>query len=219
MGSLTRFYRSTVGKKIVMASTGAILVAYIVAHVLGNLLIYRGPAAINAYGAFLKSMGSLLWLARAILLAAVVLHIIAAAQLTLRNLRARPARCALHTRDTSTFAARTMRWGGPILALFIVYHVLHFTTGTLNPAFHGEDIYSNVVGAFRIWWVTAIYLFAVVVLGLHLYHGTWSMFRTLGLSTATQYPLRRRGVAVFATLVVLGFSSIPLAVAFGLLGP
>ncbi len=222
MRLLLLWYGSTVGKKVLMAGTGAILLAYVVAHVLGNLLIFRGPAAINAYGAFLKSLGPLLWFARVVLLAAVGLHITAAVQLTRRSRAARPVPYRRQEPQVSTVAARSIRWGGLAIGLFIVYHVLQLTTGTLHPTFHGADIYANEIDAFRTWWVDAIYLAAMGALGLHLYHGTWSMARTLGVRGGGRRGpgLRNRGgVAAFAVGVALTFSAVPLAVAVGILRP
>ena len=211
------FWQSTIGKKIVMAVTGIVMVGFVIGHVTGNLLVFRGAQHMNDYAAFLKSLGGLLWLVRAALLAAVILHTIAAIQLTRRAAVARPV--GYHSRDpqVSTVASRTIRWGGLLLAIFIVLHLLHFTTGSLRPAgtFSHTDVYGNVVASFRIWWVTALYLVAMVALGLHLYHGTWSSIRTLGLTRRSADPLHRRAAAALAVLVYLGFSVIPLAVLLG----
>jgi succinate dehydrogenase / fumarate reductase cytochrome b subunit len=207
------FWQSTIGKKVVMAATGLIMVGFVIAHMLGNLQVFVGPERMNAYAAFLRSTGELLWVARAVLLAAVVLHIIAAVQLTRVD---RAARVISYTRlepQASTVASRTIRWGGLALALFIVFHLLHFTTGTIRPApFSHTDVYANVIGGFRVWWVTAIYVLAMVALALHLYHGTWSSFRTLGLSRPSPSPFRRRAAAVVTLIVWLGFTVVPLAV-------
>lgn len=216
MGALVRFWRSTVGKKVVMAVTGVLLVGFIIGHAMGNLLVFRGAEAFNAYAAFLKSNMNLLWTARIGLLVAVVLHIVAAVQLTRRQQRARPVGYEHRDPQVSTFAARTIRWGGALLLVFIVYHLLHFTTGTVHPSFSHVDAYGNVIAGFRVWWVALIYLVAMAALGLHLYHGVWSSIRTLGLSRPTYHPLKRRAALVIAVGVTLAFVAIVSAVAVGM---
>ena len=211
------FWRSTIGKKVVMAVTGIMMLGFVVAHVTGNLLVFRGAQHMNEYGAFLKGLGGLLWAMRLALLAAVILHIIAAVQLTLRSRAARPVEYRGRKPQVSTLAARTIRWGGVLLAVFILLHVLHFTTGTIRPSgyFSHGDVYGNVVANFRVWWVAALYLVAMVALGLHLYHGTWSSIRSLGMSRPASDPLQRRLATALAILVVLGFSIVPIAVLAG----
>ena len=211
------FYRTTIGKKVVMAVTGIILVGFIIGHVLGNLLVFRGAEALNDYSALLKSNAGLLWAVRFGLLAAVILHVPAAIQLTRLDIAARPVGYAKYGRQASTIGSRSMRWGGLALALFIVYHLLHFTTGTLHPTFSHTNVYGNVVAAFSVWWIVLIYVAAMVFLGLHLYHGVWSVGRTLGVAPRAEQPLKRRLATVIAVLVWLGFTSIPVAVYFGVL--
>jgi succinate dehydrogenase / fumarate reductase cytochrome b subunit len=216
MGALVRFWRSTIGKKVVMAVTGVLLVAFIIGHVLGNLIVFRGAEAFNAYAAFLKGNMNVLWTIRAGLLVAVVLHIVAAVQLTRRQQLARPVDYAKRDPQVSTFASRTIRWGGVFLLVFIVYHLLHFTVGTAHPDFDHADAYRNVIVGFGVWWVALIYIVATVALGLHLYHGVWSSIRTLGLARPTYQPLKRRAALVIALGVTLGFVAIVIAVATGL---
>ena len=191
---------------------------FLIGHVLGNLLAFRGPEALNAYSAFLKSTGELLWLVRAVLLVAVVLHVIAAYQLTMQNRAARPIDYARHEPQVSTLASRTMRWGGALLLVFIVVHILHFTTGTIRPAgfFSPGDVYGNVVGSFRIWWVALFYVVAMIALGLHLYHGAWSSVRTMGIAQPSEHPLHRRVALVLALFLWLGFTAVPAGVLLGL---
>jgi succinate dehydrogenase cytochrome b subunit len=215
-GPIARFWHSSVGKKAVMAVTGLAMVAFLITHVLGNLQVFEGPTKINDYSAALRRLGPLLWLARGGLLVALVLHVIAAYQLTQRKQVARPVGYADREPQVSTFAARTIRWGGVLVLVFIILHLLHFTFGTIHPAFDHKDVYGNVVAAFQIWWVALLYLVAMVVVGLHLYHGTWSSLRTLGLTRPSADPLRRRVVTVLAWLIFLGFSSIPIAVLLGI---
>src|SRR3954464_5488627 len=164
MGRLRAFYASMVGKKAVMGVTGLIGVGFVIAHSLGNLLVFRGPAAINSYSRFLKSTGELLWTLRIVLIIAVILHVIAAVQLTAQSRAARPIGYTKRESQVATIASRTMRWGGALLLVFIVVHILHFTTGTIRPAgvFTGEDVYRNVVSSFRLWWVTLFYVLAMM---------------------------------------------------------
>lgn len=220
MNRALAFYRAAIGKKIVMGVTGLIGVGFVIAHMAGNLLAFRGPAAINAYSRFLKSTGELLWLLRLVLIGAVILHVIAAYQLTMQNRAARPVGYAKREPQVSTWAARTMRWGGALLLVFIVLHIMHFTTGTLEPAgsFSDVDVYSNIVSSFRIWWVALFYVVAMIALGLHLYHGAWSSVRSLGLSQPSKDPLHRRVALAVAVIVWLGFIAVPVAVFAGLIG-
>jgi succinate dehydrogenase cytochrome b subunit len=221
MNRLWALWDSSVGKKTVMALTGLIGVAYVVAHMIGNLQLFQGAERINAYGRMLHGpLNELLWTARVVLIAAVILHVVAAWQLTVRDRTARPVSYERRVPQVSTIASRTMRWGGVLLLAFIVVHILHFTTGTIRPAgrFTAGDVYTNVVASFRIPWVSAFYLISMVALGLHLYHGTWSSFRSLGAAPPTAHPLRRRLALIVAVIVSLGFALVPLAVLAGMVG-
>ncbi|MEO6526913.1 MAG: succinate dehydrogenase cytochrome b subunit [Gemmatimonadaceae bacterium] len=226
MWALT-LYRSTIGKKAIMAVTGLVLVAFVIGHMAGNLQEFLGPAKMNAYAAFLKSTGELLWLVRIGLIGAALLHVLMAWQLTQIKRSARPIGYAKREPQVSTIASRTMRWGGVLLLVFIVFHILHFTTGTVfpmasrpdarYPAFSHTDVYGNVVSAFRSPWVTAFYIVAMLFLMLHLFHGAWSSVRTLGLSKPSRDPLRRRVSTAIAIIVWLGFTAIPVAVFLGVI--
>ena len=226
MWALT-LYRSTIGKKIIMAVTGLVLVAFVIAHMAGNLQQFLGPERMNAYAAFLKSTGELLWLARLGLLVATVLHVLMAYQLTQIKRAARPIDYTTRDPQVSTFASRSMRWGGVLLLVFIVFHILHFTTGTVfpfastpdprYPAFSHTNVYGNVVSAFRNPWVTLFYVVAMLFLLLHLFHGAWSSVRTLGLSKPSRNPLRRRVSTAIALVVWLGFTVVPVAVFLGVI--
>jgi len=198
-----------------MAATGLILVAFVVMHMLGNTLIFQGPERINAYSRLLHSTGELLWFVRAVLLTAVVLHVDAAFRLTRRAHAARPVDYDIRQPQVSTVAARTIRWGGLLLLVFVVFHLLHFTTGTLLPSFRPGDVYANVVTGFHVWPVAVFYLVAMAALGLHLYHGAWSSVRTLGLARPNANPLHRSAAAVLAGVVAIGFALVPLAVLLG----
>jgi succinate dehydrogenase / fumarate reductase cytochrome b subunit len=211
------FWRSTIGKKIVMAATGLIMVAFVIGHVLGNLLAFAGAEHINAYSAFLHGTGELLWAVRLVLFVSVILHIVAATQLTLIERAARPVGYARRQYQAATIASRTIRWGGVLLAVFIVFHLLHMTTGTVHPDFREGDVYHNLVTGLSVPWVAAFYVVAMLALGLHLYHGAWSSFRTLGLDKPSANPLRRPIVAGLAILVAALFAAIPLAVVAGIL--
>src|ERR1700734_3453553 len=212
------FWASTVGKKIVMAVTGAILFVFVIGHLLGNLQVYEGPAKLNAYGAFLHSIGEILWPVRIILLVCVTLHIIATVQLALLKKRARPIGYSRKQAIASSYASRTMYWSGPIVLAFIIFHLLHLTAGYIHPgaAYIEGNVYHNVVSGFQVWWVSLSYVVAICLLGLHLRHGLWSMFQTLG-THQPQYTARLQATAlVVALLIVLGYISIPISVLLGL---
>jgi succinate dehydrogenase / fumarate reductase cytochrome b subunit len=216
-------YRSAVGKKAVMAATGIVLFAFVLGHLLGNLKLYLGPLAYNGYARFLRTVGEpvvpagvLLWTVRVVLLACVALHVEAAWRLTLISREARPVAYVAGTRIHTTYASRTMRWGGVIILLFVVYHLLHFTWGTVHPSFVPGDVYHNVVTGFQVWWVAIFYVAAQIALGLHLYHGLWSMFQSLGWNHP-RFNLWRNGFAhAFAWIVTAGNVSFPVAVLSGL---
>lgn len=221
---LAQFYRSTIGKKIIMAVTGLIGVGFVIGHMAGNLQAFVGSDKLNAYGALLHGpLGEFLWLVRLVLIVAVVLHVLMAYQLTMRARAARPVRYNQRRPQVSTLASRTMRWGGVLLLLFIILHILHFTTGQVDPARWGnrldaagrKDVYGNLVASFRIWWVAAFYVLAMIFLGLHLYHGAWSSVRTLGYAKPSPHPLHRRIALAVAAIVWLGFTIVPLGVLAG----
>jgi succinate dehydrogenase / fumarate reductase cytochrome b subunit len=212
------FLGSSIGRKVIMAVTGVILVVFVVGHMLGNLQVYLGPAALNHYGVFLRKVlhGAGLWIVRAVLLVAVLLHIWSATSLTLESRRARPVGYREQKWKESTYASRTMRWGGVILLLFVIYHLLHFTTGTVHPSFIEGDVYHNFVAAFQSVPVSLAYIFAMLALGLHLRHGVWSMFQTLGVSHPRYIRLAHAAAWVVAVLVVAGNISFPIAVLAGI---
>ena len=216
MERLAALYRSTVGKKIVMAVTGIVLIGFLLTHVVGNLLAFAGPLKINAYSAFLHSTGDLLWVARGVLLLSLILHVIAAVQLTRMDRAARPVEYARHAPQAATVASRTMRLGGALLLAFIIYHLLHFTLGAVHPEFVEGDPYHNIVTGFQQHpLVAGFYVLAMVGLGLHLYHGGSAMFQSLGLSHPSWNPGRQRLMRVVAVLVAIGFAAIPIGVLLG----
>jgi succinate dehydrogenase / fumarate reductase cytochrome b subunit len=217
--------RTSVQLKYVMAATGAVMLLYLVAHMVGNLKIFFGAEAIDTYAAWLRTVGepavpeeTVLWLVRVVLLVSVVAHIVSATILARRAHRARPVRYAHRPPVQGSYAARTMRWGGVIIVLFVVYHLLDLTTGTLNPhGVHGE-VHANVVADFapERWYVTLFYTLAVVAVGFHVRHGVWSALQTFGRSSAaTQKTLQSVALGV-ALVLVVGFLSVPFAVLTGL---
>ena len=211
--------------KIVMALTGAAMLLYLVVHMLGNLKIFFGEQALNTYASWLREVGEpalpgegMLWIIRVVLLVSVVAHIVAATILARRARAARPVRYAHRRPVTTSYASRTMRWGGVIIALFIVYHILDLTTGTLNPNGQHGEVYDNVVADFSRWYVTLAYTVAMIALGFHLRHGIWSALQTLGRSSGPNQ-LRYKAIAlVFAVLLTAGFLAVPFAVQLGLVG-
>lgn len=213
-----KFWQSTNGKKVVMAVTGALLFLFVIGHLLGNLQIFEGPAKINAYGHFLHSIGELLWIVRIVLIISVILHITATVQLALRNKRARPVGYSRKEAINSSYASRTMYWSGPIVLAFVIFHLLQFTAGYIHPGsqFIEGDVYHNLVAGFQVWWVSAWYIFSIVLLGLHLRHGIWSMFQSVGYNHPRHTPLLKKSAFVIALLIVLGYISIPISVVTGL---
>jgi succinate dehydrogenase / fumarate reductase cytochrome b subunit len=215
MRDIAAIYETSLGKKIVMALTGIILFIYVVGHMLGNLQIYLGPEQINSYAEFLHSKPTMLWIARTVLLAAVLVHFVAAVQLWLRNRSSRPVRYRFFNPPAVDYAARTMVWTGPIIALFVIYHVLHFTTGTVHPGFEELKPFHNVVVGFSNPWVAAFYVLANLLLAVHLYHGVWSLFQSLGWDHPRFGPWRRSFAVAVAAIIGAGNVSIPLAVLTG----
>ena len=212
------FFASTVGKKIVMAVSGLIMVGYVILHMAGNLQIFEGAARLNTYSAFLHGPANeALWIIRVVLIVALIAHVVSAYQLTIIDRAARPVLYVKREMQVATVASRTMRIGGVLLLLFIVLHVLHFTTLTLQPAPLVEgDVYANVIASFRIWWVTLFYVVAMIALGFHLYHGAWSSVRTLGYERGRLDPFRRPVAIALAIIIWAGFTLVPVAVYFHL---
>ncbi|KUJ69251.1 succinate dehydrogenase [Streptomyces albus subsp. albus] len=213
-------WRSTVGKKAVMAVTGLIMLAYLVAHLVGNLKIFFGAGEFNAYGHWLRTVGEpflhrewFLWIARVVLATSVVLHGVAAYQLSRRDLAARPQRYQ-HRRRTS-YATRTMRWGGVILGLFIVWHLLDLTTLTVNENAEPGHPYENLVASFSTWYGNTIYITAMLALGFHIRHGFWSAAQTLGAGSPRRDRALKTLANTLAAVLTCGFISIPVGVMTG----
>jgi succinate dehydrogenase / fumarate reductase cytochrome b subunit len=208
---------SSVGRKAIMAATGVLFCGFVLGHMAGNMLLYAGPAAINAYAARLHSMPAFLWAVRLGLIGAVALHIWAATSLTVTNWRARPP-FSYSEQDylAATYASRTMVWSGPILALFVAYHLAHLTLGTAYPAdFIAGDAYHNVVSGFQRPLVSGVYIAAMLALGLHLYHGAWSMLQSIGVNHPRYNGLRNGLAILFAVAITGGNISFPIAVLTG----
>jgi succinate dehydrogenase / fumarate reductase cytochrome b subunit len=219
------FWDTMIGKKVVMAVTGIVLVGFVIAHMAGNLKIFSGSSEINGYSRFLREVGmpglaygQLLWVVRFVLLACVALHITAALQLSRMSWAARPVGYHVKRNIETTFAARMMRWGGVLLVAFIVFHLLHMIAGVVGfraGQFKDLAVYQNVVAAFAVWPISVFYIIAMGALCLHLYHGIWSMLQTLGWNTARSETTLRIVSRVIAIVVFLGFSAVPVSVLGG----
>ena len=203
MGSLSSFYKSTVGMKAAMAVTGLILVGFVTMHMLDNLQIFMGAEAINGFAAGLREHMILLWTARLVLLASVLVHIYSAVILTLRSRAARPQPYVKREDQAATFASRTIVYGGTILVLYIILHLMHFTFGSIHPSFKQGDVYDNVVTGFSSLPVVLLYVAANLVLGLHLYHGAYALTRSLGF-TDPRFTRAARALATGLAFVVAG---------------
>lgn len=224
---LLDLYGSAVGKKAVMAVTGIVLLGFIFMHMTGNLKVYYNDdgESLNHYSEWLRDAGDpviphewLLWGVRGILAASLVLHIHAATSLTLLNRRARPVGYkGGRNYAAANYAARTMRWSGVIVAAFVVFHLLDLTSGRANPDFVSGKPYQNLVASFEREPVAAAYIVANLLLGMHIYHGAWSLFQSLGLNHPRFNHWRRGFAALFAAVIVVGNVSIPVAVLTGVL--
>lgn len=233
MSLIKEFYGSTLGKKMTMALTGLVLVGFVVGHMAGNLKIFAGfdtktdDYKIDSYGRFLHEMGSellghsgVLWLVRVVLIVCVILHAFSGIQLARLNRRAKPQGYKISSYRSANAASRTMLYGGLFLIAFIIYHILHFTTGSVHfRGFSEGEIYANVFSAFQSYPIVGFYIVSMALLGLHLYHGTWSMFQTLGVDTPRWNSGMRTMAKIVAIGLFIGFSSVPLAVVSGLLAP
>ena len=218
------FYSSAVGKKYVMAVTGIILMAFVFLHMLGNLKAYGGAEALDSYAEWLRTLlvpffphTVTLWVMRVSLIVAVVLHVHASYALTRMNRRARPVRYQSQ-RDyvAANFAARTMRWSGVIILLFLLYHLSDLTWGFGHPGqFVRGEVFANMIGSLSFWPSALFYVLGNLALGLHLYHGAWSLFQSLGINNPRFNHWRRYFAIAFALVVTLGNLSFPIAVLLG----
>ncbi|WP_405574453.1 succinate dehydrogenase [Streptomyces sp. NBC_01167] len=215
------FWGSTIGKKTVMAVSGLIMLGYLVAHVLGNLKVFFGPGEFNGYAHWLRTLGEpllhyewVLWGVRLLLVAAVVAHAVSAYQLSRRDIKARPDRY-VHRRKRASYATRTMRWGGIIVALFIVWHLLDLTTLTVNEHAQPGHPYENVVATFSTWYGNVIYIVAMLAVGLHIRHGFWSAAQTLGVGNAARDRALKTVAGGLALVLTAGFIAVPVGVMTG----
>lgn len=217
-----KFYETTIGKKVVMAVSGAVLLGFVFSHMAGNLLIFAGEEALNDYALSLRQLlgGAGIWVARLVLICAVGAHVWSAIQLTAQNRGARKQRYKRDPNQASTAASKSMAFGGVAILLYIIYHLVHLTFGVIPggavtagaPAGMDMNVYQNIIKSFNIWWISAIYLVAQVFLGLHLYHGAWSFMQSLGLSHPRYDAYRKQFAGAFAAFVSLGFAVVPVAV-------
>ena len=221
----SRGARSSLALKLIMAVTGLVLVGFLYAHMIGNLKIFFGAESFDHYAHWLRTIaepllpqGWFLWIFRFGLVVAVVGHIVAATILTRRARRARPVKYAHRPKVQGSYAARTMRWGGVIIVLFVIYHILDLTTGTLNPAGGGTEPSERVIADFKAdqWYVTLFYTLSIVAVGLHLRHGLFSAVRTLGQRTARGERIARGAALLLSVVLVVGYLSVPFAVLTGL---
>jgi len=217
------FYQSSIGKKIIVAVTGLLLIVYVLGHLVGNLQIYLSPGRLNTYAQFLHALGPLLWLIRIGLLAVFIVHIVATVQLTLENRRAKPQKYAVPGFQRSTTASRTMIISGLIVLCFVIYHLLHFTFEATNPEFHElrdsagrHDVYRMVVLGFQQPLISIFYALGLFLLTLHLSHGFASVTQTLGINNRKLEGFISTGGQILAWLVFAGYVSIPLSIMLGI---
>jgi succinate dehydrogenase / fumarate reductase cytochrome b subunit len=217
VGIAPRFWDSTIGKKAVMAVTGVILSIFVVGHLLGNLQIFIGPERFNGYARTLRALPELLWAVRITLLISVILHIWSSVQLAVVKSEARPIGYIRSKSIASSYASRTMYMSGPIIAAFIIYHLMQFTFGVGGTPYMESDPYGNVINGFRVPAVSLFYIIAMLLLCLHLRHGLSSMVQTLGLHHPRYTPALKTVAVIVATLIFFGFISIPIAVMTGVI--
>ena len=223
------FYKTTIGKKVVVALTGIVLFGFVVLHMAGNLKTFMGYGSdgvhhLDHYAIFLREVGqevvgysTVLWLTRIVLLLSLLIHLVTVWKLRFLNMASRPVDYQRFNYRSSTSAARLMWWGGLVLLAFIVYHILHFTIGTAHSSFIEGSVYWNVWSAFQTPLTVGVYFVAMLFLGLHLFHGVWSLFQTLGLDNPQRNLALRKLAALMAVVVALGFVSVPIAVISGVL--
>jgi succinate dehydrogenase / fumarate reductase cytochrome b subunit len=227
LNSLSAFYNSSIGKKMIVALTGIVLMVFVVGHLLGNLQIFLGPEWVNGYAQHLRDLGPLLWLTRALLLATVLVHIYVTIRLAIDNRRARPRDYIEKEHVKASFASRHMVVSGLVVFAFIVFHLLHFTGRKFNPQFpllkndplNHYDVYSMMVYGFQNVYVSAFYVIGLFLLTLHLTHGASSFFQSLGLNNKSLTPRLAIGARIFAWLIFIGYTSIPVAVLLGIVQP
>jgi len=219
LNQTTRFYEASVGKKAVQAVTGCILFLFVFGHMVGNLQVYMGAEQINEYAVLLRNLHGMIWVVRAVVLVAAILHVISGIQLWLMNRAARPVGYYARRRWVeASFASRTMIYTGLLVLAFVVYHLLHLTFGVVHPSFnHNLDVYSNVMIAFHQVAAAVIYIVTMIGLGIHISHGFWSMFQSVGLNHPLYMPVIQKLALIAAVVFAVGMASIPLSVLTGLI--
>ena len=222
-GIPARLLHRSIGKKLLMSFSGLVLLGYVMGHLIGNLQIFVGQSALNAYAVFLHSVGVWLWLIRAFLLTMLIIHVWTALRLYFENRAARPVQYKRKTYQEATLSSRTMIWTGIGVFLFVVYHIMHFTLIVTNPQYaHLEDplgrhdVYSMVILGFQNYLISAVYLTSIAIVSYHLSHAAKSMFQTWGLNNNRYEPLLRKLTVIFAWLIFLGYISMPIAVLIGI---
>jgi succinate dehydrogenase / fumarate reductase cytochrome b subunit len=220
MTAFVSFVRSTLGLKVMMALSGFVLFGFCVEHMVGMMLFFKGPGTLNGYGSLLRYSPVMLWTARTAILLSATVHIWTATVLVLRQWAARPVGYRRKQWRTSSYAARTMKYSGPLVLAFVFFHLAHFTWGwKVTPArFVEGDVYANIDLSFRYGWVTLVYVLGVSLVGLHLLHGGYSMFESLGIKHARVDGILRTVAGAATVLVVAGFILLPCAILFRLVG-
>ena len=214
------FGGTTIGKKAALAISGVVLFGFVIVHMLGNLQVFLGPEVYNHYAETLKGNPPLLWGARTVLLVAAITHVALVVQLYTRSLAARPVGYRVKKNIATSYAGATMKYSGPALLLYILFHLAHFTMPGLSLGDHEfspVDVYGNFVAGFQVPWVTLLYVVANLLLGMHLYHGAYSMLQSLGLNHPRYNTRARYGARAFAFLVTAGNVVMPLSVLFGII--
>jgi succinate dehydrogenase / fumarate reductase, cytochrome b subunit len=209
---VVRFWNTTIGKKAVMAVSGIILALFVIGHLIGNLQIFLGPDQFNGYARTLRHTPELVWPVRVILLVMVIVHIWSSLQLAVIKSEARPVSYRKRMPAGSSYASRTMYWSGPIIAAFVVYHLMQFTFGVGGTPYHEFDVYGNVIQGFQVPAVSIFYIIAMALLCLHLRHGLWSLVQSLGFYHPRHTPTIKRWASLIALFIFFGFVSIPVAV-------
>jgi succinate dehydrogenase / fumarate reductase, cytochrome b subunit len=220
MQKAVTLFSTTIGKKAALAVSGMILFGFVLQHMVGNLQIFLGPEVFNHYTHTLKSMPALVWAERIIMLSAVGVHVAMMFALYDRSFSARPTAYKQVKSSATSYASATMKYSGPMLLAYLVFHILHLTSPGLslgNYEFSETDAYSNFVNGFQVPWVTLVYVVANLLLGVHLFHGAWSMFQSLGLNHPRYNTLRKRIAQGLALVITAGNCTMPLAVLFGII--
>ncbi len=228
---ILRFTRSSLGKKIIVAVTGSIMIGFLLLHAYGNMHAYFGANEINDYSTWLRTFaehlfgyGGFLWIVRVVVGGSLIVHVITVISLIRQNRAARPVRYRKTSRRRRVIIGLTMLFSGLIILTFVVLHILQFTTGTIEPTpFHESNglgiVYINLYQAFQVWWIAWIYIFVVAIVAVHIYHGAWSVFQTFGWNNADRNGFFRATAATIAIGLFLSFASVPVTFWTGIMPP